>query len=124
MNTWRRKALELLPKAATEIHAATDLPECWKCIERLFYAGRKENDVATIRNCLRFAAWTLHLTPQALTISDVSSRTADLLFKYRSQLNRWIDRKDFMITQKGLRYNLGEERYRQLEKEFFDPGDR
>jgi hypothetical protein len=62
----------------------------------------------------------LHPAPQAKTIADVSEAAARFLYGQADELHRWIDRYDFMVAQKGLRFHLGEHKYSEFEARFLE----
>jgi hypothetical protein len=120
MSTWRSKALELFPEFRERILATDDRLDLWRDIERDFYAALRREDDRLVSRCLRYAVWTLHPTPQARTLADVSAAAARLLHRHVDELHRWIDRYDFMQAQKGLRLHLGDEVYGEFETRFLE----
>jgi hypothetical protein len=120
MSTWKGKALEYLPGLKERILAAQDRQDLWREIEREFYAAIKRDDKASAAGCLRYAAWTLHPAPQAKTVADVSGAAALFLYGLADQLHQWMDRYDFMVAQKGLRFHLGDEKYSEFESRFLE----
>ena len=120
MSTWKGKALEYLPGLKERIVAATDRQSLWREVEREFHAAVERDDTASAAGCLRYAAWTLHPTPQAKTVADVSEATARFLYGLADELHRWIDRYDFMVAQKGLRFHLGDQKYSEFEARFLE----
>lgn len=120
MSTWKGKALEYLPKLKERILAAKDRQALWKEVEREFHVAVARNDASGAAGCLKYAAWTLHPTPQAKTMADVSREAASFLYAHADELHRWIDRYDFMIAQKGLRFHLGNEKYSEFEALFLE----
>lgn len=120
MSTWKSKALEYLPGLKERVVVAKDRRSLWREVEREFHAAVQRGDSACAAGCLRYAAWTLHPTPQAKTVADVSQAAAQLLYRQADELHQWIDRRDFMIAQKGLRYYLGDEKYSEFETRFLE----
>lgn len=120
MSTWRGRALELLPGLKQQILAAEDRQGLWRAVEREFHAAVERNDAASAGGCLRYAAWTLHPVPQAKTMADVSESAARFLLANADDLHRWIDRYDFIVAQKGLRFHLGDQRYSEFEARFLE----
>ena len=120
MSTWRGKALEFLPGLKQRILDAEDRQGLWRVVEREFHSAVERNDPDTAAGCLRYAAWTLHPVPQAQTLADVSESAARFLFANADDLHRWIDRYDFMVAQKGLRFHLGDQRYSEFETRFLE----
>jgi hypothetical protein len=120
MSTWRAKALELFPEFRKRILAMDDRRDLWRDIEREFHAGLRRGDDRMVAGCLRYAVWTLHPTPQARTLADVSASAARLLHRHAKDLHRWIDRYDFMQAQKGLKLHLGEDVYAEFEARFLE----
>jgi hypothetical protein len=62
----------------------------------------------------------LHPAPQAKTVADVSGAAARFLYEHADELHRWIDRYDFMVAQKGLRFHLGDQKYSEFEASFLE----
>jgi hypothetical protein len=120
MSVWRAKALELLPEFRSQFLETSDKLELWRQVEREFYAARKRGDDDLISRCLRYAAWTLHPTPQAKTINEVTTLAAELLHRHVGELHQWMDRDDMKAAQKGLRWHLGEGKYADFEAQFFE----
>src|SRR5262245_5760250 len=120
MSSWRGKALELLPGLREHFLAAKDRPSLWREVEREFHAAVKRDDSASAAACLRYAVWTLHPTPQAKTVANVSEAAADFCYQQADELHRWIDRYDFMVAQKGLRFHLGDRKYSEFEARFLE----
>ena len=120
MSTWKGKALEYLPSLKQRILAAKDRQSLWREVEREFHAAVARDDKSCAAGCLRYAAWTLHPTPQAKTVADVSEATARFLHGRADDLHRWIDRYDFMVAQKGLRFHLGDQKYSEFEAQFLE----
>jgi hypothetical protein len=120
MSTWKAKALEYLPKLRERILVAKDRQSLWRDVEREFHAAVKRDDSACAAGCLRYAAWTLHPAPQAKTVADVSEAAARFLHGLADELHRWIDRYDFMVAQKGLRFHLGDQNYSEFEARFLE----
>ena len=89
-------------------------------MEREFHAAVERADVSCATGCLRYAAWTLHPTPQAKTVADVSALAARFLYAHADALHKWIDRYDFMMAQKGLRFHLGDQKYSEFETRFLE----
>lgn len=120
MSTWKGKALEFLPKLKQQILIAEDRQGLWRAVEREFHAAVKRNDPGSVAGCLRYAAWTLHPTPQAKTVADVSEAAARFLYAHADDLHQWINRYDFMTAQKGLRFHLGDLKYLEFEARFLE----
>ena len=120
MSTWRGKALELFPEFRQRILATEDRLDLWNDIEREFHGALRREDRDLVARCLRYAVWTLHPTPQARTLADVSASAARLLYRHRDELYQWIDRYDFMQAQKGLRLHLGDPAYAEFEARFLE----
>jgi hypothetical protein len=120
MSTWRGKALELFPENRERIIAAENRQELWRDIEREFHTGHARGDDQMVSRCLRYAIWTLHPTPQARTIADVSEAAAHLLYRHSHNLHLWISRRDFLAAQKGLKLHLGLDAYAEFESRFFE----
>jgi hypothetical protein len=120
MSTWRGKALDLFPEFRQRILATDDRLDLWRDIERELHAALRREDHHMIARCFRYAVWTLHPTPQARTLADVSTSAARLLHRHADELHRWIDRYDFMQAQKGLRLHLGDEAYAEFEARFLE----
>jgi hypothetical protein len=120
MSTWRGKALEFLPELMERLLAAKDRLSLWREVEREFHAAVQRSDEATATGCLRYAAWTLHPPPQPRTVSDVSESAARFLYAHADDLHRWIDRLDFMVAQKGLRFHLGDQKHSEFEAAFLE----
>jgi hypothetical protein len=120
MSTWKGKALEYLPGLKRCILAAQDRQSLWREVEREFHAAVERDDTVCAGACVKYAAWTLHPTPQAKTVVDVSEATARFLYKHADDLHLWIDRKDFMVAHKGLRFHLGDEKYSEFEARFLE----
>jgi hypothetical protein len=99
MSGWKGKALEYLPGLKQRILAAKDRQSIWREVEREFHAAVERDDTPCAAACLKYAAWTLHPTPQAKTVVDVSEATARFLYAHADDLHRWIDRYDFMLAQ-------------------------
>ncbi|MFN7138319.1 MAG: hypothetical protein ACK4UN_03155 [Limisphaerales bacterium] len=118
MSKWKGKAIECLPELKPQIAAAKDRQSLWREIMSQFYAAKKRGDSSLVTGCLRYAAWILHPTPHAKTMGDVSELAAQLLYDHADELYRWIDRYDFMIAQKGLRFHLGNEKYSEFKARF------
>jgi hypothetical protein len=118
MSTWKGKALEYLPALKSHILAAKDRRTLWRKVEREFHAAVERNDASCATGCIKYAAWTLHPTPQAKTVADVSEVAARFLYGRADDLHRWIDRYDFMVAQKGLRFHLGDQKYSEFEARF------
>lgn len=118
MSTWKARALELFPELKNHFTHLKDRRGLWFEVVRAFNAAKDRGDDATVSRCVKYAVWTLHPTPQAKSIADVSEDAAQLLYKHSDDLHRWIDRYDFMTAQKGLRFHLGEEKYIEFEKRF------
>ena len=51
---------------------------------------------------------------------DVSEAAARFLYAHADDLHRWIDRYDFMVAQKGLRFHLGDQKYLEFEARFLE----
>jgi hypothetical protein len=120
MSTWKGKALEYLPSLKQLILAAKDRKSLWSEVEREFHAAVERNDTSRAAGCLKYAAWTLHPAPQAKTVADVSEAAARFLYGHADDLHRWLDRYDFMVAQKGLRFHLGNEKYSEFEARFLE----
>ena len=120
MSTWKGKALEYLPGLNERILAARDRQSLWKEVEREFHAAVERGDKACATGCLKYAAWTLHPAPQAKTVADVSQLAARFLYAHADDLHRWIDRYDFIMAQKGLRFHLGNQKYSEFEARFLE----
>ena len=120
MSTWKGKALEYLPGLKERLLAAKGRQSLWREVEREFHAAVERNDTACAAGCLRYAAWTLHPAPQARTVADVSEAAARFLYGQADELHRWIDRYDFMVAQKGLRFHLGDQKYSEFEARFLE----
>lgn len=120
MSTWRGKALELLPEMKVRVLAAKDRQSLWIEVEREFHSAVERDDATCAAGCLKYAAWTLHPTPQAKTVADVSEVAARFLYTHANDLHRWIDRYDFMVAQKGLRFHLGDQKYSEFEARFLE----
>lgn len=120
MSTWRAKALEYLPQLKESILASKDRQSLWREVEREFHAAVDSDDPTRASGCLRYAAWTLHPTPQARTVADVSEAAARFLYARADDLHRWLDRYDFMTAQKGLRFHLGVQKYSEFEARFLE----
>ena len=120
MSTWKGKALEFLPDLKERIVAVSDRQSLWREVEREFYAALERDDSVSAAGCLRYMAWTLHPTPQAKTVADVSEGSARFLYGLADQLHRWIDRYDFMVAQKGMRFHLGDQKYGEFEARFLE----
>ncbi len=54
------------------------------------------------------------------TVADVSEEAARFLYAHADDLHQWIDRYDFMIAQKGLRFHLGDQKYSEFEALFLE----
>jgi len=120
MSTWKGKALELLPGLKVRLLRARDLQTFWEDVQREFYSAKDRGDDAAVSCCLRYAAWTLHPTPQAKTIAEVSEAAARLIYAHADDLHKWINRCDFITAQKGLRFHLGEQKYTEFEIRFLE----
>jgi len=120
MSTWKGKALEYLPSLKQFILATKDRQSLWREVEREFHAAVERNDTSRAAGCLKYAAWTLHPTPQAKTVADVSEAAARFLYGHADDLHLWLDRYDFMVAQKGLRFHLGDEKYSEFEARFLE----
>jgi hypothetical protein len=120
MSTWKGKALEYLPGLKGRILAVKDRQSLWREIEREFHTAVERGDRASAAGCLRYAAWTLHPAPQAKTVAEVSEAAAQFLYRLADQLHRWIDRYDFMVAQRGLRFHLGDQKYSEFEARFLE----
>ncbi len=120
MSTWKGKALECLPSLRLRILAAKDRQSLWMEVEREFYAAVERDDKSCASGCLKYAVWTLHPAPQAKTVADVSEAAARFLHGHADELHRWIDRYDFMVAQKGLRFHLGDQKYSEFEARFLE----
>jgi hypothetical protein len=120
MSTWKRKALEYLQGLKERILIAEDLQSLWREVEREFHASVKREDKACAGGCLKYAAWILHPTPQARTVADVSEIAARFFYHQADQLHHYMDRHDFMLAQKALKFHLGEERYSEFEARFLE----
>ena len=120
MSTWKRKALEYLPSLKQLILAAKARQTLWREVEREFHAAVERDDTSRAARCLKYAAWTLHPTPQAKTVADVSEAAVRFLYGHADDLHRWLDRYDFMVAQKGLRFHLGDQRYSEFEARFLE----
>jgi len=120
MSAWKGKALEYLPGLKERILGARDRQSLWKEVEREFYAAVERDDRACAGACLKYAAWTLHPTPQARTVADVSEAAARFLYEHADELHRLIGRPDFMVARKGLRFHLGDEKYSEFEARFLE----
>jgi hypothetical protein len=120
MSTWKGKALEYLPGLKRRILAAKDRQSLWREVEREFHAAVERDDTSCVAGCLKYAAWTLRPTPQAKTVADVSEAAARFLHGHADDLHRWIDRYDFMVAQKGLRFHLGDQKYSEFEARFLE----
>ena len=103
---------------------AKNRQDIWEEVERQFHAAMAREDETRVAACLKYAAWTLHPTPQAKTISDVSEQAAHLLYRHADELQRWLDRYDFMVAQKGLRFHLGDQKYSEFEARFLEETER
>ena len=120
MSTWKGKALEYLPGLKDRILSARNRKTLWREVEREFYAAVNRDDSVCAASCLRYAAWTLYPTPQARTVADVSEAAARLLYEHADDLRKWINRYDFMVAQKGLRFHLGDKKYSEFEACFLE----
>ena len=120
MSTWKGKALEYLPWLEQRILAAKDRPSLWREVEREFHAAVELDDPSRAAGCLKYAAWMLHPTPQARTVADVSEAAALFLYGNADQLHCWLNRYDFMVAQKGLRFHLGDQKYSEFEARFLE----
>ena len=120
MSTWKGKALEYLPRLKQSILAAKDRQTIWREVEREFHSAVERDDASCAAGCLRYAAWTLHPTPQAKTVADVSEAAARFLYEHADELHRWVSRYDFMVAQKGLRFHLGDKKYSEFEAWFLE----
>jgi len=120
MSTWKGKVLEYLPGLKERILAAKDRQSLWREVEREFHASVERDDRICATGCLKYAAWTLHPSPQAKTVADVSESAARFLYEHSDALHRWIDRYDFMVAQKGLRFHLGDKKYSEFEARFLE----
>ncbi len=118
MSKWKGKALECLPGLRDSILEAKDRQSLWQQVEREFYAAVERGDTKCVVGCVRYAVWTLHPAPQARTMADVSESAANFLYAHADDLHRWIDRYDFMLAQKGLRFHLGTQKYSEFETRF------
>lgn len=112
--------MELLPQLKDRVLAARDPQSLWREVEREFRAAKACDDRAGAAACLKYAVWTLHPTPQAKTMSDVSGAAADLLYGYADDLHVWMTRYDFMRAQKGLRFHLGDQKHSEFEARFME----
>lgn len=124
MSTWKGKALEYLPGLKERILAAKDRQTLWREVEREFHAAVARDDASGAAGCLKYAVWTLHPTPQAKTVADVSGEAARFLYAHADDLHQWIDRYDFMIAQKGLRFHLGDQKCAEIEALFLEKAAR
>src|SRR6185436_9871759 len=118
MSTWKGKALELLPSLKVRLLRARDLQTFWEDVQREFYSAKDRGDDAAVSCCLRYAAWTLHPTPQAKTIAEVSEAAARLIYAHADDLHKWINRYDFITAQKGCGSILGSRSTRSLRHDF------
>lgn len=119
MSAWRAKALELFPERRAALLQAEDYDAVWRELHREFRAALAagRNEFATA--FFKYAAWTLHPSPQTRTMPAVSHAAAEVFYEFADDLHQWIDRYDFIPAQKGLRYYLGEERYAEFEDRFW-----
>jgi len=120
MSTWKGKALEYLPGLKERILTAKDRQSLWREVEREFHAAVGRDDTSCAAGCLKYATWTLHPTPHAKTVADVSEAAARFLYGHADDLHRWIDRHDFMVAQKGLLFHLGDRKYSEFEARFLE----
>jgi hypothetical protein len=120
MSAWRGVALEYLPEMRERILVAPDYDSLWREVTREFRAAMAEGRDEFVTRFFRYAAWTLSPGPQTRTMPQVSQAAAETFYEFADQLNRWIDRYDFMRAQKGLRYYLGDARYAEFEHRFLD----
>jgi len=100
------------------ILAAQDYNFLWGEICREFRAALANDRDDFVARFFRYAAWTLSPGPQTRTMPQVSQSAAEIFYEFADELHRWIDRHDFMMIQKGLRYYLGEDRYGEFEHRF------
>lgn len=112
--------MEFVPQLKERVLAAKDRQTLWREVEREFHAAVEQNDSTAAAGCLRYAAWTLHPTPQAKTVSDVSASAARFLYTHADDLHQWLDRYDFMVAQKGLKFHLGDQKYSEFEARFLE----
>jgi hypothetical protein len=124
MSRWKGKALEYLPGMRQRILAAKDRKSLWREVEREFYVAVERADTTSAAGCLKYAAWTLHPAPQAKTVADVSEAAARFLYRHADDLHGWMDRYDFMVAQKGLRFHLGDPTYSEFEARFLEKTER
>lgn len=50
----------------------------------------------------------------------MSEEAARFLYGLADELHRWINRYDFMVAQKGLRFHLGDQKYSEFEARFLE----
>jgi hypothetical protein len=120
MSTWRHKALEYVPALKPKILASKDRQSLWKEVKREFHEALERGDSSGVTGSIRYALWTLNPTPQATTMADVSALAAQFLYDQADNLHRWISRNDFMASQRGLRFHLGEQRFLEFEARFLE----
>lgn len=56
----------------------------------------------------------------ARTVADVSEAAARFPYGHADDLHRWLNRYDFMVAQKGLRFHLGDQKYSEFEARFLE----
>jgi hypothetical protein len=120
---WRAKALELFPEIRESLLHANDCHAAWRAVHRQFRAALAAGHEEFGTRFFKYAAWTLRPTPQARTLHEVSQHAAEIFYEFADDLDRWIDRYDFMCAQKGLRYYLGNSRYAEFEHRFLEGTD-
>ncbi len=119
MSKWRAKALALFPEMRESILRAKDHRALWREVHGEFRVALASGRPAFATPFFKYAAWTLEPAPQARTMSEVSQASAEVLHEFSDELHRWIDRRDFIQAQGGLRYHLGERRYAEFEHLFW-----
>ncbi len=103
--------------------AAQDYHVVWRDIHREFRGALTSGNNEFVTAFFKYAAWTLGPSPQTRTMPEVSKAAAEVCYEVGDDLQRWIDRYDFIQAQKGLRYYLEEKRYAEFEHRFLERTD-
>lgn len=119
MSAWRGTALQLFPEFKESLLASDDYLKVWRDLHRLFRKAIAEGDQKFATRFFHYAVWHLaRRSHQTRQMPEAAQAAAELLYEFVDELEKWIDRYDFIRAQHGLKYFLGESRYAEFESRF------
>ncbi len=123
METWRSKALELIPELSEEISEAETPMRLWSEIrlrfEEAYHEPRNED---LIRRIYAYAAWGHEQGERHPTARmDVPTAVATAFYESiptipvaREDMPRWFTRQEFLDLKHLFRYLISEDEYQRL----------